>query len=350
MSPGTLRARGGRRRGRRRLLERVVARAPRSPVAEVVARGARRHRHPRVPAAARLRPRPSRSRRSPPRSPRRPASTRRRWSPSGAATRWRRRSAPACSSPARSATWSERPNPCARHRASHARTRRCSSSVTRTRTPTPGCSRTPASSPAVTFGGGATSSRPSSAARRPRVWATPTISCRRRPNACRPAPRDSVFLPCMQGAMAPEWNGAARGVFYGLTLAHTRAHMTRAILEGSAFALRDILEAMRTRASTFAGSRSSAAAPRVRCGVRSRPTSPGCRSGCRRASRRPRPARRSSPRSVLGCTPRSVTRSRRSSSTNRTSTSPIPERREAYDESYRRYRDLYAALRPVFGR
>ena len=45
--------------------------------------------------------------------------------------------------------------------------------------------------------------------------------------------------------MAPEWNGAARGVFYGLTLAHTRDHMTRAILEGSAFGLRDILEAMK---------------------------------------------------------------------------------------------------------
>src|SRR5207248_4065763 len=39
-------------------------------------------------------------------------------------------------------------------------------------------------------------------------------------------------------------NGGARGAFYGLTLAHTRAHMTRALLEGSAFALRDILEAM----------------------------------------------------------------------------------------------------------
>jgi xylulokinase len=48
----------------------------------------------------------------------------------------------------------------------------------------------------------------------------------------------------MQGAMAPEWNGAARGAFYGLSLAHTRAHLTRAILEGSAFALRDIVEAM----------------------------------------------------------------------------------------------------------
>ena len=61
-----------------------------------------------------------------------------------------------------------------------------------------------------------------------------------------PAGSDGViFLPAMQGAMAPEWNGAARGVFYGLTLAHTRDHMTRAILEGSAFALRDILEAMK---------------------------------------------------------------------------------------------------------
>ena len=55
-----------------------------------------------------------------------------------------------------------------------------------------------------------------------------------------PGAEGLVFLPCMQGAMAPEWNGAARGVFYGLTLAHTRDHMTRAILEGSAFGLRDI--------------------------------------------------------------------------------------------------------------
>jgi len=34
-------------------------------------------------------------------------------------------------------------------------------------------------------------------------------------------------------------------VFYGLSLAHTRAHLLRALLEGSAFALRDILAAMR---------------------------------------------------------------------------------------------------------
>jgi xylulokinase len=66
----------------------------------------------------------------------------------------------------------------------------------------------------------------------------------REAEAAGPGAGGIVFLPCMSGAMAPEWNGDARGVFYGLTLAHSRAHMTRALLEGSAFALRDILESM----------------------------------------------------------------------------------------------------------
>lgn len=55
-----------------------------------------------------------------------------------------------------------------------------------------------------------------------------------------------VFLPCMQGAMAPEWNEHARGAFLGLTLAHSRGHLTRAMLEGSAFALRDVVTALRS--------------------------------------------------------------------------------------------------------
>lgn len=53
-----------------------------------------------------------------------------------------------------------------------------------------------------------------------------------------------VFLPCMQGAMTPDWNEYARGAFLGLTLAHSRGYLTRAILEGSAFALRDIIDAI----------------------------------------------------------------------------------------------------------
>ncbi len=51
-----------------------------------------------------------------------------------------------------------------------------------------------------------------------------------------------VFLPCLSGAMAPRWHAGARGCFYGLTSAHGRAHMARAVLEGTAFAMRDVVE------------------------------------------------------------------------------------------------------------
>jgi len=53
-----------------------------------------------------------------------------------------------------------------------------------------------------------------------------------------------VFLPWMGGAMAPRWEADARGGWYGLTPAHGRAHMARALLEGSAYALRDVVEAI----------------------------------------------------------------------------------------------------------
>jgi len=46
------------------------------------------------------------------------------------------------------------------------------------------------------------------------------------------------------GAMAPTWNESARGTFFGFTLAHTRSHFTRAVLEGSAYAIRDITDQM----------------------------------------------------------------------------------------------------------
>ncbi len=54
-----------------------------------------------------------------------------------------------------------------------------------------------------------------------------------------------VFLPWMGGAMAPVWDADARGCWYGLTPAHGRAHLCRALLEGSAYAFRDVVEAIR---------------------------------------------------------------------------------------------------------
>ena len=53
-----------------------------------------------------------------------------------------------------------------------------------------------------------------------------------------------IMLPCLMGAMAPTWNALARGTFMGFTLAHKREHFCRAILEGSAYAVRDITDQM----------------------------------------------------------------------------------------------------------
>jgi xylulokinase len=50
-----------------------------------------------------------------------------------------------------------------------------------------------------------------------------------------------TFLPYLQGDRTPHRDADARGAFLGLSLAHGRAHMTRAVLEGVCFALRDSL-------------------------------------------------------------------------------------------------------------
>jgi xylulokinase len=53
-----------------------------------------------------------------------------------------------------------------------------------------------------------------------------------------------IMLPCLMGAMTPTWNALARGTFMGFTLAHRREHFCRAILEASAYAVRDITDQM----------------------------------------------------------------------------------------------------------
>ncbi len=54
-----------------------------------------------------------------------------------------------------------------------------------------------------------------------------------------------LFLPYLSGERTPYPDPRARGVFVGLTLRHTRAHLTRAVLEGVTYGLRDSLELVR---------------------------------------------------------------------------------------------------------
>ena len=57
-----------------------------------------------------------------------------------------------------------------------------------------------------------------------------------------PASDGVLFLPALSGSTAPRWNDAMRGAFLGLAMNHTAAHAARAVLEGCAYALRDIVD------------------------------------------------------------------------------------------------------------
>jgi xylulokinase len=51
-----------------------------------------------------------------------------------------------------------------------------------------------------------------------------------------------LFLPYLTGERSPHPDPLARGAFVGLTIAHDRRHLARAVLEGVAFGLRDGLD------------------------------------------------------------------------------------------------------------
>ncbi len=53
------------------------------------------------------------------------------------------------------------------------------------------------------------------------------------------------FLPYLSGERTPHPDPLARGAFIGMTLRHTRGHLTRAVLEGVSFGLKDSFELIR---------------------------------------------------------------------------------------------------------
>jgi xylulokinase len=55
----------------------------------------------------------------------------------------------------------------------------------------------------------------------------------------------AIWLPYLMGERTPHIDPNARAAFVGLTAAHTTAHLTRAVMEGVAFSLRDCLEIFR---------------------------------------------------------------------------------------------------------
>ncbi|NLJ70889.1 MAG: xylulokinase [Clostridiaceae bacterium] len=54
-----------------------------------------------------------------------------------------------------------------------------------------------------------------------------------------------LFLPYLSGERTPHLDPDARGVFFGLSTIHEKAHLIRAVLEGVAFSLNDCLSVLR---------------------------------------------------------------------------------------------------------
>jgi xylulokinase len=60
-----------------------------------------------------------------------------------------------------------------------------------------------------------------------------------------PGSEGLVFVPYLTGERSPHLDPLARGAFFGLSSRHSAAHLTRAVMEGVAFSLRDCLDLMK---------------------------------------------------------------------------------------------------------
>lgn len=60
-----------------------------------------------------------------------------------------------------------------------------------------------------------------------------------------PGAEGLLFLPYLSSERTPHRDPLARGTFFGLTTRHTKAHMTRALMEGVVFSLRESVDIMR---------------------------------------------------------------------------------------------------------
>lgn len=157
-----------------------------------------------------------------------------------------------------------------------------------------------------------------------------------------------TMLPHLAGAFSPEYVPAARGVFAGFTLAHTRAHFVRAVLEAVAFMLRRNLELLEragagaTEIRSHGGGARSALWNQVKADACGLPviTLEGEDAAVRGDAMLAGVAVGAYPNLAAADAALVVRQGR---------FDPDPAVRPAYDDAYGRYVRLFDALRPTFG-
>ncbi|MBI3744945.1 MAG: hypothetical protein HY264_00165 [Chloroflexi bacterium] len=158
-----------------------------------------------------------------------------------------------------------------------------------------------------------------------------------------------TMLPHLAGAFSPEYVPAARGVFAGFTLAHTRGHFALAILEAVAFMLRRNVELLAQAGATATEIRSNGGGARSRlwnqvkadvCGlpiVTLEGEDAAVRGDAMLAG-------------VAVGAFRDLAEAEAALVSTRDRFEPGPANGPAYDDAYHRYVRLFEALRPEFER
>ncbi len=156
-----------------------------------------------------------------------------------------------------------------------------------------------------------------------------------------------TFLPALSGATAPRWNDRMRGTFHGLSVSHDRRHLSRAVVEGCVYALRDIttrLQAMGlagTEIRVVGGGARSALWLQMKadmCGLPVRPVpgpEPTALGGAMLAA------------VGAGMFPDAGAAARHMALLGERRYEPQPDRSERYDEGYDRYRRLFDAVEAI---
>lgn len=156
-----------------------------------------------------------------------------------------------------------------------------------------------------------------------------------------------VFIPALGGAVTPRWNDRARATFHGLRLGHDQRHMARAVLEGCAFALRDLVDRLAElglagdRVRILGGGARDALWPAIKADVTGRVM-----------ERLAEPEATALGGAVLAATgvgwyPDIGSAAAASARTLPEVAVPDPARQRCYDEAYARYRAIFDALEPI---
>nr|WP_183341627.1 FGGY family carbohydrate kinase [Microlunatus antarcticus] len=173
----------------------------------------------------------------------------------------------------------------------------------------------------------------------------PDFATLAREAAAAPAGSDGLLvLPYFAGERTPVFDPRARGVVAGLTLDHTRAHLARAVYEGVAYGVRQILELLGAgvarvrRVVAVGGGTQSRLWPQIVSDVTGQVQSvPAVTIGASHGS------------ALMAAIGVGLVPPDTSWATEATAVVPDPSLRSTYDELYAAYLELYPAVKPVLG-